>query len=132
MRDIPLDVILSFPPANYDNPHTRGPALLIINSIFLVLCTVFVALRMYTRIHLVRTFGWDDVSLLVGFVFAVGLAANVMLANNNFYWYASSSSYCLQNQLTDKIFKGIATFGIFPSLQLQVSITRSQPSSRTR
>jgi hypothetical protein len=77
---------------------------------------------MYTRIHLVRTFGWDDVSLLVGFVFAVGLAANVMLANNNFYWYANSLSDCLQNQLTDKFFKGIATFGIFPSQRLRVSI----------
>jgi len=61
---------------------------MIVNSIFLVLCTIFMSLRMYTRIWIVRTFGWDDASLLLGFIFAVGLAANVMLANNVYYWYA--------------------------------------------
>jgi hypothetical protein len=87
MRDIPLNIFLSFPTPNYVNPDTRGPALIIINAIFLALCTLFVCLRLYTRIVIQRTLGWDDATLVVGYVFAVGLAVDVILANNMFYWY---------------------------------------------
>ncbi|KAF2665236.1 hypothetical protein BT63DRAFT_87991 [Microthyrium microscopicum] len=86
MRDIPISVILSFPPPNYTNPVTRGPAILYVNGVLLVICTIFVLLRFYSRTFIKRSLGWDDLSLLLGYIFAVGLAANVMLANNVYYW----------------------------------------------
>lgn len=60
MRDIPIDVYLSFPSPNFDDPQTRGPALVIVNSIFISLVIIAVALRIYTRVYIKRWFGSDD------------------------------------------------------------------------
>jgi hypothetical protein len=64
----PPEVIASWPIPNYTDPHTRGPALLIVNLTFIAICTIMVALRMYTRVIVVRWFGWDDVFILFALV----------------------------------------------------------------
>ena len=88
MREVPLDVYLSFPLPNYTHPQTRGPALIIINAVLLFFVTVVVALRVYTRTVIKRSMGWDDYSIIIGFLFTAGLVASVILANEKFYWYA--------------------------------------------
>ena len=64
----PYDVLLSWPTPNYDDPPTRGPALVIVNSIFISLATLTVAARLYTRIAIKRWFGIDDVFIVLALV----------------------------------------------------------------
>ncbi|RYN77762.1 hypothetical protein AA0120_g11214 [Alternaria tenuissima] len=82
----PVDILLSWPTPNYDNPVTRGPALVIVNSIFISLATITVAARIYTRIVIKRWFGIDDVFILLALLFTLGLTAVVILANQRFGW----------------------------------------------
>lgn len=82
----PVDVLLSWPTPNYDNPVTRGPALVIVNSIFISLAIITVAARIYTRIVIKRWFGIDDVFILLALLFTLGLTAVVILANQRFGW----------------------------------------------
>lgn len=77
---------MSWPTPNYDNPVTRGPALVIVNSIFISLATITVAARIYTRIVIKRWFGIDDVFILLALLFTIGLTAVVILANQRFGW----------------------------------------------
>jgi len=82
----PADVLLSWPTPNYDNPVTRGPALVIVNSIFISLAVITVVARIYTRIVIKRWFGIDDVFILLALLFTIGLTAVVILANQRFGW----------------------------------------------
>ncbi|KAH7563537.1 hypothetical protein BM1_00584 [Bipolaris maydis] len=82
----PLSVILSWPAPNYHDPVTRGPALVIVNSIFIALTFLIVAARLYTRIVIKRWFGVDDVFILLALLFAVGLTIIVLLANKSYGW----------------------------------------------
>jgi hypothetical protein len=68
MRLPPTEILLSWPPPNYENPVTRGPALAIVNYIFISITVVVVALRLYTRIAIKRWFGIDDVFIIVALV----------------------------------------------------------------
>lgn len=68
MREIPLDVFLSFPLPNYKNPPTRGPALTIVNAILIALVIIAVLLRLYTRLFIKRWFGSDDVFIVFALV----------------------------------------------------------------
>ncbi|EUC41054.1 hypothetical protein COCMIDRAFT_107175 [Bipolaris oryzae ATCC 44560] len=56
----PVSVVLSWPTPNYDDPVTRGPALVIVNAIFITL------------------------TLLI--LFAIGLTIVVLLANKSYGW----------------------------------------------
>ncbi|OAL56539.1 hypothetical protein IQ07DRAFT_554538 [Pyrenochaeta sp. DS3sAY3a] len=60
MRLPPVEVLLSWPTPNYENPITRGNALIIVNSIFISLATLT--------------------------LFTIGLTAVVLLANQDFGW----------------------------------------------
>jgi hypothetical protein len=85
MREAILTAYLSHA-HNTVNPETRGPALVIINGIFLVIATVFLSLRVYCRITITKSFGWDDMLVFLGYTFMVGLTSVVILAEEKFYW----------------------------------------------
>jgi hypothetical protein len=68
MRLPPTDVLLKWPPPNYENPVTRGPALAIVNYVLISITIMFVVLRLYTRIFIKRWFGIDDVFIIVALV----------------------------------------------------------------
>jgi hypothetical protein len=68
MKLPPLDVILTWPAPDYVHPETRGPALVIVNSIFISLVFITVAARLYTRIVISNWFGIDDVFILLALV----------------------------------------------------------------
>lgn len=70
VRQIPLDVVLSWPTPNYTNPVTRGWSLVIVNAILIGLVTTAVSLRYYARIRIKRWFGSDDVLITLAFVSA--------------------------------------------------------------
>jgi hypothetical protein len=82
----PVDVLLSWPTPNYVDPETRGPALLIVNSILIALTILTVVARLYTRIVIKRWFGIDDIFILFALLFTIGLTAVVLLANQRYGW----------------------------------------------
>jgi hypothetical protein len=85
MRDELLNAYLSHP-HNFTNPETRGQGLVIGNAILIGFVSTFFFLRVYTRITITRSLGWDDVAVALGFLFTVGLTADVILADREFYW----------------------------------------------
>ena len=82
----PVDVLLGWPTPNYIDPETRGPALLIVNSILIAITILVVIARLYTRIVIKRWFGIDDVFILIALLFTCGLCAVVLLANLRYGW----------------------------------------------
>lgn len=68
MHDPPLQVVAGWPPPNFVDPETRGPALVITNVILIVLVLIAVALRYYARAKITRSFGIDDIFIGVAVV----------------------------------------------------------------
>lgn len=65
------EIIATWPKPNFVNPETRGPALTVVNIVFIVLVFIVVGMRYYTRLKITRSFGQDDVVIglsLVSFV----------------------------------------------------------------
>ena len=58
---------------NFKNPTSRSGQLLAANLACLIIASVFVTLRAYTHISLVRSVGWDDCKQCFRF-FATGLS----------------------------------------------------------
>lgn len=65
MRLPPLEVLLTWPKPNYDNPVTRGNELVLITVILFPIAIGMVLLRVWTRLRLSKSFGADDVVLLI-------------------------------------------------------------------
>ncbi|KAH9868670.1 hypothetical protein J1614_007742 [Plenodomus biglobosus] len=86
MRLPPYEILLSWPTPNYENPITRGHALIVVNAIFLGLVIVTVGLRLYTRLVVKRWFGLDDIFILLALLFTIGLTTVVLLANRHYGW----------------------------------------------
>jgi hypothetical protein len=68
MRVPPPSVIASWPPPNYIDPETRGPSLLIVNSVFLALSLAALAGRLWARLVILRAPGLDDILITVAIV----------------------------------------------------------------
>ncbi|PQE03809.1 integral membrane protein [Rutstroemia sp. NJR-2017a BBW] len=82
----PPAVLSSFPQPNYTNPITRGPELLIITLIFFPIVLLVVGLRTFTRVYLSKTFGADDVFLLIAVLPTTACAVLGILADNLWQW----------------------------------------------
>lgn len=70
----PLDVIIHWPTPNYENPETRGNALLALLIIFSLLVLLAVSGRFYSRFMIKNWFGWDDGMISLALVRAPLLA----------------------------------------------------------
>jgi hypothetical protein len=83
----PLSVLLSWPAPNYANPsEVRGPQLLIITLVFLPIAVLMVIIRTYTRLCISKSFGLDDVFLLMATVPTIGCAVLTNLAIRLWGW----------------------------------------------
>lgn len=74
MKIPPLSVIVSWPAPNYEDPVTHGPAILIVNIIFIVLVLVAFVGRFYSRLVIKKWLGIDDgmcVLALVSLIFVI-------------------------------------------------------------
>ncbi|KIW05906.1 uncharacterized protein PV09_03100 [Verruconis gallopava] len=69
----PPEQLAKFPPPNYEHPQTRGNGVVIVNSVFLGIATVFITLRVYKRLFVRTWYGWDDVFILVGYFLMLAL-----------------------------------------------------------
>ena len=79
-------VIASWPKPNYVDPVTRGPALTIVNIIFIILVLIVVALRYYTRLRITNSFGQDDIVIGLSLIPTFALTVVVLVADNNYGW----------------------------------------------
>ncbi len=68
MRSPPLEVIATWPHPNYDNPVTRPPDPIVGGVITLTGALVFLGLRMYVRLGIMRKTEWDDWIMVVAAV----------------------------------------------------------------
>ncbi|TLD18831.1 MFS general substrate transporter [Venturia nashicola] len=59
---------------NHSHPQSRGPAVLIVTVIMMALATIFVLLRMVSRIGIVKRVTLDDYFMMVAWVIAFGLS----------------------------------------------------------
>ncbi|KAL4747118.1 hypothetical protein BDW72DRAFT_23153 [Aspergillus terricola var. indicus] len=82
----PPEVILTWPTPNYVNPPTRSHGVLIASIIFLALSTIITALRLYTRLRITRTAGLDDILVVLGLGFGIGMAVILCMATENWGW----------------------------------------------
>jgi uncharacterized membrane protein len=60
-----LDEISTWPTPNYVNPETRGPGFIIMNLVLYPIVVAIVAIRIYTRLRISRSFGPDDVCIVL-------------------------------------------------------------------
>jgi hypothetical protein len=86
MREVPLSVFLHWPAPNYENPTTRGNALLAVNIVFITLVTLSIGIRLYSRMLVKHQSGIDDVMIVLAYIFTIGMTAVVLLANRNYGW----------------------------------------------
>jgi hypothetical protein len=82
MRTIPAEVVLAWPTPNYDDPVTRGSALMLVNAIFIGLVLITVFARLWTRLFITRWFGLDDVFVVLALV---RTASNRRISPTNMY-----------------------------------------------
>jgi hypothetical protein len=86
MKLPPPEVLATWPVPNYIDPEVRGPGLIITQIVLLSIAMIFIAARLYTRIVLVRSFGMDDVLIVVALPPAIALAAISIIANLKYGW----------------------------------------------
>ena len=46
--------------SNFENPESRGPAIVILCSVFIGIMWPIFILRLYSKVWVIRRFGWDD------------------------------------------------------------------------
>ncbi|KAF2876943.1 hypothetical protein BDV95DRAFT_601355 [Massariosphaeria phaeospora] len=86
MRYIPFEVLRTWPVPDYENPVTRGNALVIVNSIFITLVIIVVGLRLHIRLFVKRQLGVDDAFIGLALISAICLTTIVLLANQSYGW----------------------------------------------
>ncbi|KAH6972658.1 hypothetical protein EDB80DRAFT_784292 [Ilyonectria destructans] len=86
MRNPPSSVVASWPPADYDNPVRRGPALLIVELAIGSIAVVTLLARLYVRIVKVNRSGLDDWLMLAAMIFGVGVTICVVLSAQCYGW----------------------------------------------
>lgn len=82
----PLAVMAQWPAPNYIDPPTRGHGALIVNVVCISLAFVVVMLRLYTRLRITYSTGVDDLLIVIGLAFAIGMVVVTSLATENFGW----------------------------------------------
>jgi hypothetical protein len=54
--------------------------------VFIILVTLSIAIRLYSRMLVKHQSGLDDVMIVLAYVFTIGMTAVVLLANRNYGW----------------------------------------------
>lgn len=58
------ETIAAWPTPNYTHPQTRGSSVIVIHSILYTIVLGVVSLRIFTRLCISRSFGYDDTFIL--------------------------------------------------------------------
>lgn len=102
----PKSYLATLPPPNYINPERHPPATSIVNLIMLPLCTIVVALRIFSRVRVSKSFGADDILIIVAMVRDPLAAAKLLLISliHSFQLLLSRSLAFWQNLSMDGIY----------------------------
>ena len=68
VREIPIEVIASWPSSNFDDPQVRGSGLIALTGVMIAIVTLFVLMRLYVRIFILRWVAADDVFMALAYV----------------------------------------------------------------
>ncbi|KAK8049835.1 hypothetical protein PG994_011565 [Apiospora phragmitis] len=82
----PPSVIASWPKPNYVNPESQGPAGAGVGSTLIVLVTVVLLLRLYTRQWISKGFGLDDILIICAYVPALAFMVIGLVAERKLGW----------------------------------------------
>ncbi|KAK8114389.1 Integral membrane protein [Apiospora kogelbergensis] len=112
----PPSVIASWPRPNYASPESQGPVGLSIGGTIIVLVTIILLLRLYTRRWISNGFGLDDVLIICAYVPAlaftvVGLVGEQKLGWGRHVWDIppENTSTSLKTSLATLVLFDIAT-----------------------
>ncbi|TVY83554.1 hypothetical protein LSUE1_G005195 [Lachnellula suecica] len=86
-----LEILASWPAPNYIDPETRGWSNAVVNIVLYPLVCIALGLRVYTRLRISRSFGWDDWLILLSFFptsafMVVSLLSEFSLKWNRHVW----------------------------------------------
>ncbi|KAK7970434.1 hypothetical protein PG996_001137 [Apiospora saccharicola] len=82
----PLSVIASWPRPNYVNPESQGPAGVGVGSTLIVLVTITLLLRLYTRRWISKGFGLDDILIACAYVPALAFTVIGIVGERKLGW----------------------------------------------
>ncbi|KAF1808287.1 hypothetical protein P152DRAFT_469067 [Eremomyces bilateralis CBS 781.70] len=87
MRFPPPEVQASWPEPNFENPKTRGLALIVVELTILPVALIVLSLRFFVRgFMLRRQISWDDWTMLAAAICAIGVTICVVLASQAYGW----------------------------------------------
>ncbi|KAK3944583.1 hypothetical protein QBC46DRAFT_337272 [Diplogelasinospora grovesii] len=134
---IDLNAVSTWPPPNYVNPTTHGPADVVVESTLLGLVTILLSIRFYTRLRISHSFGRDDVLIFLAYVPAVAFVALEIVAHYRLDWDRhiwdlppELASLSLQAGLTVQILFAIAA--AFTKLSVLALVYRITAAAATR
>ncbi|KIW04229.1 uncharacterized protein PV09_04535 [Verruconis gallopava] len=86
VRAIPMTVIASWPPANFDDPLRRGPGLVTLAASLIAVVAILVLLRLYVHMFILRWVSWDDVFIVLAFISVCGMTTCTVVAYKHYGW----------------------------------------------
>ncbi|KAI1354516.1 integral membrane protein [Xylaria sp. FL0043] len=86
MKIPPVEVIANWPKPNYINPETRAPAGRVTGSILLVLATIILVIRLYSRKNLTKGCGLDDLLICLAYLPAAAFTIAGIITQEEFGW----------------------------------------------
>ncbi|KAK5631826.1 hypothetical protein RRF57_007540 [Xylaria bambusicola] len=86
MKIPPLEVIADWPKPNYINPESRAPIGRIIGSLFLIIATLVLLIRIYSRKQLTKGCGLDDALICLAYLPATAFTVTGIITQEDFQW----------------------------------------------
>lgn len=80
---VPLPGLFPTPPGvqpNFVDPEQRTGGAVPLIATFLTLSTIFLIVRLYMKLHIVRAFGWDDVAIVAAWLCNIVFTASYLRA----------------------------------------------------
>ncbi|KAK8138345.1 hypothetical protein PG984_001725 [Apiospora sp. TS-2023a] len=114
----PLSVIASWPKPDYVNPESQGPAGVGVGSALIVLVTITLLLRLYTRRWISKGFGLDDILIACAYVPAlaftiIGIVGERKLGWGRHIWDVPPGDSATSLKTSILTFRSLATLMLF-------------------
>jgi len=99
----PLNVSDTWPKANYVNPEIRSHGtLLAITIVFTTVMVLIISMRLYVRLFMLRTPGWDDFFILIAAVRTFrrrDRKKTILTVTGIFYWLVCNDEHVYERRM---------------------------------
>ncbi|KAI4089843.1 MAG: hypothetical protein LQ344_005102 [Seirophora lacunosa] len=68
---------------NFDNPEYRSGGIVALAAVFIPLAAIFMTLRIYTKLRIIKVFGLEDWTILVAYLCTVFVAISTLVQQKN-------------------------------------------------